>query len=133
VTLSGAPWEIFQTQIFSCGYPAYLLGWPSPGAPVDYLGVTSWTNFFVQNTDRVFCSNYESEEMTELVDEAAQELDDAARQEIYVQMQELWAEELPTLDLLQEPRRLLALNNVDGVAIDAMGFLHYEALTKDDS
>ncbi|MCA9970799.1 MAG: transporter substrate-binding domain-containing protein, partial [Anaerolineales bacterium] len=67
VTLSGAPWEVFQAQIFSCAYPAYLLGWPSPGAPVNYLDVTSWTNFFVQNTDRVFCSNYESEEMARLV------------------------------------------------------------------
>lgn len=133
VTLSGAPWEVFQTQIFSCGYPAYLLGWPSPGAPVDYPGVSSWTNFFVQNTDRVFCSNYESEEMDELVSAAAEELDAAARQELYAQMQTLWAEELPTLDLLQEPRRLLALDKVEGVAFDAMGFLHYETLTKDDS
>lgn len=131
VTLSGAPWSVFQSQIFSCGYPAYLLGWPSPGAPTNYLDVTSWTNFFVQNTDRVFCSNYESEAMDRLVTAVADEPDRAARLTLYADMQTLWAEELPTLDLTQEPRRALSLAKIGGVAVDALGLMHYDRLTKD--
>jgi peptide/nickel transport system substrate-binding protein len=131
VTLSSAPWEVYQTQIYSCNYPAYLIGWPSPGRPTEYLDATSWTEFFVQNTDRNFCSNYESEAMDRLLATANEELDPAARQEIYVQIQQLWADELPTLDLTQEPRRALALNTIGGISIDAMGFLHYELLTKE--
>ncbi|HEX6386627.1 MAG TPA: ABC transporter substrate-binding protein, partial [Anaerolineae bacterium] len=29
VTLSGAPSDVFRTQIAQCNYPAYLIGWPS--------------------------------------------------------------------------------------------------------
>lgn len=130
VTLSSAPWEVYQTQIYSCNYPAYLIGWPSPGRPTEYLDATSWTDFFVQNTDRNFCSNYESEAMDALLERANEELDPAARVELYAQIQQLWADELPTLDLTQEPRRALALNTIGNVHIDAMGFLHYELLTK---
>lgn len=130
VTLNGAPWETFRSQIDQCLYPAYLVGWPSPGQPVSHLDMTSWTNFFIQNTDSTFCSNYQSEPMTELVAEARAELDTAARLALYGQIQQLWAEELPTLELTQEPRRAISLLRIDNVQIDAMGFLHYELLTK---
>lgn len=130
VTLSGAPWEIFQTQIFSCSYPAYLLGWPSPGSPTSYPDIASWTDFFVQNTDRVFCSNYESAEMTRLLTAANAATDPATRLSLYGQIQTLWAKELPTLDLTQEPRHLLSLAKISGVSQDAFGLLHYDTLNK---
>ncbi len=133
VTLSPAPWEVFQGQIFSCGYPAYLVGWPTPGAPTNYLDATSWTDFFVQNTGSGFCSNYESAEMDGLVAAAQAEADTAVRLELYAQIQQVWAEELPTLDLTQEPRRLLSLAKVGGVRIDALGLLHYDQLTKSEN
>ena len=130
VTLAGAAWEQFRGQISQCNYPAYLIGWPSPGQPANYLDVTSWTDFFVENTDSGFCSNYESAEMSKLVKEAREELDEAARLELYGQIQRLWAEELPTLDLTQEQRYATTLTKVDNVRIDALGLLHYETLTK---
>jgi len=130
VTLQGAPWESFRAQISQCNYPAYLIGWPSPGQPVNYLDATSWTDFFIQNTDSGFCSNYESATMTALVDQANEELDTAARLELYAQIQQLWAEELPTLDLTQEQRYATTLSKVGNVRIDALGLLHYEVLTK---
>ena len=132
VAVSGAPWDQFRVQIAQCGYPAYLLGWPSPGRPVDYLDPSSWTDFFVQQTDSVFCSNYKSPAMDALVLAAREELDPAARNEIYAEMQRLWAEELPTLDITQEPRFALSLAKVDGVQIDALGLMHYETLSKQE-
>jgi peptide/nickel transport system substrate-binding protein len=83
VTLESAPWETYRTQIDTCNYPAYLLGWPSPGQPVNYLDATAWTDFFLENTEDTFCSNYESERMTELVAEARAELDETARLALY--------------------------------------------------
>lgn len=130
VTLEGVPWETFRTQIAQCNYPAYLIGWPSPGQPTNYLDVTSWTDFFVENTDSGFCSNYESAAMTDLVNQAHEELDEAARLDLYAQIQQLWARELPTLDLTQEQRYATTLTKVDNVRIDALGLLHYEVLTK---
>jgi peptide/nickel transport system substrate-binding protein len=133
VTLNGAPWEAFQIQINQCGYEAYLLGWPAPptpGRPANYFDPSSWTDFFVENTDRTFCSNYESEAMTDLLQAARAELDSAARLEIYADIQQLWAEELPTLPLTQQTRYALSLPKVSQVQINALGLLHYELLTK---
>ena len=131
VTLEGAPWESFRAQIAQCNYPAYLIGWPSPGQPAEYLEMTSWTDFFVQNTDSGFCSNYDSTAMTALVDAAHEELEEEARLALYGQIQGLWAEELPTLDLTQQQRYATSLAKVDTVRIDALGLLHYEVLTKE--
>lgn len=132
VTLASAPWELFRPNVSQCNYPAYLLGWPTPGQPASYPDVTSWTDFFVQNTGAGsgFCSNYESETMTELVTAAREETDREARFDLYAQIQQLWADELPTLDLTQEPRQAISLDNVANLRIDAMGMMHYEVLTK---
>lgn len=133
VELAGAGWDEFRLQISQCGFPAYLLGWPSPGQPTTYLDATSWTDFFVTNTDRIFCSNYESEEMIELVAEARGEIEEGLRLELYGRVQQLWAEELPTLPLTQEPRRAVSLPTIGGVRVDALGMMHYEWLTKEES
>lgn len=130
VEVAGATWDEFRLQIAQCGFPAYLLGWPSPGQTTGYLDATSWTDFFVANTSSVFCSNYESNRMTELVTAAHEETDEAARLDAYRRVQELWADELPTLDLTQEPRRAVSLPSIDNVRIDALGLMHYEWLRK---
>lgn len=129
VTLNGADFEQFRQQISGCNYPAYLIGWPSPGRPANYLDVTSWTDFFVQNTDSGFCSNYENPAMTTLV-EAALTQQGEERLQTYGDIQQLWAQDVPTLELLQENRFALSLDTVEDVVIDALGMLHYELLTK---
>lgn len=129
VTLQSAPWELYQTQIFSCGYDFYLMGWPSPGTPPNYLHVTSWTDYFLG--DLSFCTNYDSAAMDALVTAAQAELDEASRDGLYRQIQTLWADELPTLDLTQEPRWAISLPTVGNVQMDAMGLMHYELLTKE--
>lgn len=130
VTLEGAPWEIYRAQIDACNYPAYLLGWPSPGQPVNALHLSAWTDIFITNTSRTFCSNYESERMAELVAQARAESDEEARLALYGQIQTLWATDLPTLDILQTPRYAITLPSVNNVQIDALGMLHYELLIK---
>ncbi|MCB8945416.1 MAG: transporter substrate-binding domain-containing protein [Ardenticatenaceae bacterium] len=129
VTLQSAPWEVYQTQIFSCGYDFYLMGWPSPGTPPNYLHVTSWTDFFLGEGG--FCMNYDSAAMAALNSSAQEELDDASREGLYRQMQTVWADDVPTLDLTQEPRWAIALPNIGNVQMDAMGLMHYELLTKE--
>ncbi|MCP5098876.1 MAG: transporter substrate-binding domain-containing protein [Chloroflexi bacterium] len=130
VTLQSAGFEEFRGQIGACGYPMYLLGWPTPGQPAQQLDVTSWTNFFVENTNSGFCSNYDNEAMLELVTAAEEETNEADRLAIYGTMQQVWAEAFPTLDLLQEKRFAISLPTVENVQVDAQGILHYESLTK---
>lgn len=130
VTLASEVWETYRAQLGQCNYPAYLLGWPTPGDPANFLDMTSWTDFFIQNTDTGFCSNYENTRMTQLNAQALAETDPEQRMSLYAQIQTLWAEDLPTLDLLQEPRFAISLNKVDGVTVDGLGLMHYELLTK---
>ncbi len=129
VTLQGAPWEVFRPESLNCNYPAFLLGWPSIGQPASFLDAMSWIEYFITNTDSV-CSNYESQAMGALYEEAMQETDESKRLDLYRQIQELWAREFPTLDLTQEPRVAISLPNVQNIAIDAMGLLHYEVVSK---
>ncbi len=130
VTLEGAPWDIYRGQISECNYPFYLLGWPTVGRPVNYLDMTAWTDFFLDNSEDVFCSNYESTRMDELVAQARAELDPVKRQELNAQVQQLWAVDLPTLDITQTPRFAISVPSVENVKIDALGMLHYETLMK---
>ncbi len=129
VTVEGAAWDVFRPQSFSCNYPTFILGWPSSGQTTAFLDALSWIEYFITNTDQV-CSNYESPAMATLLEAARAETDPAARLEIYRQIQELWAQEYPTLDLTEEPRFLVSISDVDNVAIDGMGLLHYDLLTK---
>ncbi len=129
VTLEGQPWGVFRPSSLACSYPAYLLGWPSSGQPASFLDAMSWMEYFITNTDQV-CSNFESAAMEALYQEAMEEVDLGQRLELYAQIQELWARELPTLDLTQEPRPAISVPGVDGVWADAMGLLHYDLLSK---
>ncbi|MFN2221269.1 MAG: ABC transporter substrate-binding protein, partial [Candidatus Promineifilaceae bacterium] len=129
VTLEGEPWNLFRLSSSDCNYPAYLLGWPSSGQPASFLDAMSWMEYFITNTDRI-CSNFESTAMEALYQEAMEEVDEGQRLELYAQIQTLWARELPTLDLTQEPRSAVSVPGVDGVWADAMGLLHYDLLSK---
>lgn len=131
VTLQSSAWDVYRGQISECNYPLYLLGWPSVGRPVNYLDMTAWTDFFLDNSKDVFCSNYESTRMGELVAQARAELDPAKRQELNAQIQTLWATDFPTLDITQTPRYAISAPGVANVKIDALGMLHYETLAKE--
>ncbi|MCB9008129.1 MAG: transporter substrate-binding domain-containing protein [Ardenticatenaceae bacterium] len=128
VTITGAAFEQFIGQIAECNLPAYLMGWPSPGRPADYLGPGAWTDVIL--TSSTFCPNYESPAIDAFLQAADEEIDPAARLSVFGDIQQLWAQDFPTVDLLQEPRIAISLNNVNNVQIDAMGLLHYEFLTK---
>lgn len=131
VTLQAAPWETFRNQKATCQYPLYLMGWPSPGQPVVYADGMSWLYYFLRNTETV-CSNYQSPFMDTLLLQLEQldPRDASARLAKYGEIQALWAEELPALDLTQTPRAAVASPTIKNVQIDALGILHYELLTK---
>lgn len=130
VLVTGVDFETFRQQIAVCNYPAYLLGWPSPGQSANFLDATSWMDFFIEATDSVICSNYESSVMTQLSETALEQRNETERLNTYQQMQQLWAQEFPTLDLLQEYRFAVGLATVQNVEINGLGLLHYELLSK---
>lgn len=132
VELNGAPWSNFSGQMASCEYTTFLLGWPPVGWPTRYPAAMGWIEYFVTNTDSL-CSNYQSPAMDSLIEQVRRvdPTDVEAQQELYRQIQELWAQEYPTLDLTQAAPRALSWDNIDSLTFDRMGLLHYELLTKE--
>ena len=131
IELNGASWDIYSTQMSECNYATFLLGWPPVGWPSRYPAAMGWLEYFVTETDSL-CSNYESAAMTSLIDQARRvdPADTAAHQGIYEQIQTLWAQEYPTLDLTQSGPRLVARDTINNVQFDHMGLLRYGMLTK---
>lgn len=130
VSLLSAGWDLFQGNIGgeSCNYPTFLVGWPTPGLPPRYLEPMSWMYYFM--TDSFLCINYESEAMDAAYEAVVTATDSAERDLAYAAMQRQWGVDYPTLDLTQAARSALSLPSIDNVKTDAMGFLHYELLTK---
>lgn len=132
VELSGAPWDIYAVQMSECNYATFLLGWPPVGWPTRYPAAMGWLDYFVSNTDTL-CSNYESTTMSSLIEQTRQldPGDEQGKDELYSQIQALWAQEYPTLDLMEAGPRALAHSRIQNVKFDRMGLLHYGSLTKD--
>jgi peptide/nickel transport system substrate-binding protein len=126
VTLHDAPWQRYTAESAGCSYPAYLLGWQP-----DYLDVSTSVDFFALSTATGdLCSNFASADMDRLILAAQTERDPARRLELYAQIQELWAVEVPTVPLLQGTVSAVTFGDVAGVVIDPSGMLHYGELRK---
>jgi ABC-type transport system substrate-binding protein len=131
VELNSAAWNVYGAQMSDCNYATFLLGWPPVGWPTRYPAPMGWLDYFVTNTDSL-CSNYQGAEMDLLVRQLREldPADTAGREDLYTRIQELWAQELPTLDLTQSGPQLVAANTINNVTFDLMGLVHYARLTK---
>ncbi|MGB1251081.1 MAG: ABC transporter substrate-binding protein [Candidatus Promineifilaceae bacterium] len=128
VNLNGEGWGSYSVQMSSCNYPLFLLGWPPSSRELHMEGL-DWIAYFVYNAPNL-CSNYDNPRMTELLDGLYELTDLGDRLNRYKEIQELWAQDLPTLDLYQDTRDAISLGKVTNLAIDPLGFLHYAELAK---
>lgn len=128
VTLHGEAWDNFRGPMSACELPAFLLGWPPPN-DLRYPEPVSWLNYFVINTANV-CSNYENPVMDSLLTTLQTQTDGNARRDTYRQIQGVWAQDYPTLDLTQSFAFGVSLDKVDNAQTDLLGFLRYDRLTK---
>lgn len=130
VTVTGAPWTGFIGPRVACELPVYLMAWPAPGGPQESTAALSWLSYFVSRTDTL-CSNYDSAAMDELIDAVRVSSDPAERVALYGQIQALWADELPTLDLTEAVRQGVSLAKVTALHVDRLGLLHYDTIVKE--
>lgn len=131
VTLQGEAWDSYRVEMSGCNYPTFLLGWPPVGWPTRFPAVMGWIDFFINNTDTL-CSNYQSPDMVALTQQlrGLDALDTAGQLALYEQIQNLWANELPALDLTQAGPVALSRPGIANLRFDLMGLLHYSFLTK---
>jgi len=123
VTLRSVDWSTYLSNIGAGTMPVFLLGWWP-----DYLDPDNYTWPFVHSTSSGnFGIFYNNPEMDNLLEEgrATTPIQGAAREAIYVDIQELWAEEAPTIPLLQGTLIAVTQDDVRDVIISPSGLLPY--------
>ena len=121
VTLHSAEWLTYINLIGKM--PAFLLGWYP-----DYLDPDDYTFPFAHSTASADMGIfYDNPQMDELLErgQTITPIQGPEREAVYVQIQELWAEEVPTIPLLQGKLTAVTRKEVHNLIISPTGLLPY--------
>jgi peptide/nickel transport system substrate-binding protein len=128
VTLKSTEWNQYSTAAFTDEYPQYQLGWfPDYPDADDYVG-----NFYSKTS--FLNIHYNNPEMTkQLAAEKASD-DDATRQAAFDKIQEIGAEDVPTIPIWQANQVAGVADGVEGVeeTFDPSFIFRFWLLTKSD-
>jgi peptide/nickel transport system substrate-binding protein len=128
VTLKSTEWNQYSTAAFTDEYPQYQLGWfPDYPDADDYVG-----NFYSKTS--FLNIHYNNPEMTkQLAAEKASD-DDATRQAAFDKVQEIGAEDVPTIPIWQANQVAGVVDGVEGVeeTFDPSFIFRYWLLSKSD-
>jgi len=123
VTIRGEDWGTFVSGFTSGDFGAFLLGWwPDYMDPDHYL----WP-FGHSSQSGGMGIFYDNSEMDELLEDGRETtpMHGGERQGIYEDIQDLWAEEAPTIPLLQGVDLAAVWDGVHGVNFSPLGLLPY--------
>lgn len=110
VTTEGADWASEYSANLSTGaYGIFLLGWYP-----DYIDPDDYIEPFFDSED-TFLGYYSSEEMDQLITAEQQATDPDERADIFDQIQQLAAEDMPTIPLYEEGQVAYASERLQGV------------------
>ncbi|GAA0960407.1 ABC transporter substrate-binding protein [Frigoribacterium faeni] len=126
VNLQSTLWDTYSTERREDAYPVYQLGWfPDFSDADNYLSPFFTKDNFVGN-------HYDSAEVQGLLADEIAESDEAARTEIIGQIQEVVANDLPTLPILQGTQVVVSQSDVQGVddTLDPSFKFRYAALSR---
>jgi len=125
VNLQVQNWAEYVDGFVAGDLPFFILGWFP-----DFVDPDTWLTPFascLQSPDNGV--NYCNEEMDKLLVSAGAATDTAERAELYKQVGELYAEDVPTIPLFFEPEYITYRNGVEGVAIGAPFEFNYDVLS----
>lgn len=126
VNLQSQNWaEYVDSFVAGEAFPMFMLGWfPDFADPDNWL--TPFGSCTSSPDQGVFYCN---DELDRLLQSAAAASDDAEREELYQQIGDLWAENVPTLPLFWEAEYVVVRDGVEGVAIGAPFEFNYNVLS----
>lgn len=129
VNLDSQNWAEYVDSFVAGELPFFMLGWFP-----DFVDPDNWLTPFascLQSPDNGV--NYCNEQMDALLSGAAEATDPAVREDLYAQVGELYADEVPTLPLFWEPEFITYRDGVEGVAIGGSFEFNYNVLSFTDA
>mgnify|MGYP001038384121 FL=1 len=125
VNLQSQNWAEYVDSFVAGDLPVFMLGWfPDFADPENWL--TPFSSCTASPDNGV---NYCNEEMDALLLAAASAADPAVREDLYRQIGELYATEVPTLPLFWEPEFVTYRTGVQGVTIGAPFEFNYNIVS----
>src|SRR6266511_281064 len=127
VTLKSTEWNQYSTSAFTNKYPEYQLGWFP-----DYPDANDYTSPFY-GKDSFHNIHYDNPEMNKLLAQEAAETDDAKRADELAKIQDIGAEDAPTIPIWQGKQIAAVRDGVNGVqdTFDPAFIFRYWLITKD--
>ena len=125
VNLQSMNWAEYVDGFVDGDLPMFMLGWFP-----DFVDPDNWLTPFAsceQSPDNGV--NYCNPDMDALLQAAASETDTTARADLYQQIGELYANDVPTIPLFWEPEYITYRNGVEGVAIGGSFEFNYNVLS----
>ncbi len=126
--LESTEWNQYSEAAFTDKYPQYQLGWFP-----DYPDADNYTSPFYA-TDSFLNLHYENEEMQTLLAEEKASTDDSVRAEAFRKIQEIGAQDAPTIPYIELSQVAIARDGVEGVSdtLDPSYIFRYWLITKSD-
>lgn len=109
-TLESTEWNQYSEAAVTDKYPTYQLGWFP-----DFPDADNYTSPFYSK-DAFINIHYENPEMEKLLAEEKAATDDAAREEAFARIQEIGAEDAPTVPYIELNQVAVVADGVEGVA-----------------
>ncbi len=110
VTLESTEWNQYSEAAFTDKYPVYQLGWFP-----DYPDADNYTSSFYSK-DSFLNIHYENPEMEKLLATEKAETDEAAREDAFAQIQQIGAEDAPTIPYIELNQVAVTQEGVEGAA-----------------
>jgi peptide/nickel transport system substrate-binding protein len=127
VDLKSAEYGTFKGNFESGSMDAFLRAWyPDYMDPEDYTTV-----FALTGADEVMGIFYSNPRMDELVIKGQTTVDKNVREKTYEEMQDYWAEEVPTVPLVQTRMFLVTRSNIHGAVVSPTLAFYFDSIYKE--
>jgi peptide/nickel transport system substrate-binding protein len=126
VTVRSAEWGEYVDKARHGELMVYLLGWYP-----DYLDPDDYTTPFLHTGDNSWLGNgYSNPEMDKLLEQAQVVLDQTQRNQLYSQVQDILAEDVPLIPMFEGKLYIVAHDNVKGIIPSHTMIFFYSTLEK---